>query len=74
MLNFRIGPVSSIGRLIVATLLAATVSDSQRLSGPTLRPPYRAIGHSYTYRIYVFQAIAGYRAIPPLGLGIAKIC
>ena len=32
-------------------------------------PPYRAIGCSYTYRIYVFQAIAGYRAIPPLGGG-----
>ena len=28
-------------------------------------PPYRAIGYSYTYRIYVFQCIAGYRAIPP---------
>ena len=28
-------------------------------------PPYRAIGYSYTYRIYVFQGIAGYRAIPP---------
>ena len=23
-------------------------------------PPYRALGHSYTYRIYVFQGIAGY--------------
>ena len=35
-------------------------------------PPYRAIGYSYTYRIYVFQAIAGNRAIPPLG-GYRKI-
>ena len=26
-------------------------------------PPYCAIGYSYTYRIYVFQGIAGYRAI-----------
>ena len=39
---------------------------SWNLSGPTLRPPpYRAIGYSYTYRIYVFQCIAGYRATPP---------
>ena len=30
-------------------------------------PPYRAIGYSYTYRIYVFQGIAGCRAIPPQG-------
>ena len=37
---------------------------------PTLRPPLsRAIGYSYTYRIYVFQGIAGYRAIPPFGGG-----
>ena len=28
-------------------------------------PPYRAIGYSYTYRSYVFQGIAVYRAIPP---------
>ena len=28
-------------------------------------PPYRTIGYSYTHRIYVFQGIAGYRAIPP---------
>ena len=28
-------------------------------------PPYRAIGYSYTYRIYVFQGIAGYRANTP---------
>ena len=34
-------------------------------------PPYRAIGFSYTYRIYVFQCIAGYRAIPPL-LGVSQ--
>ena len=26
-------------------------------------PPYRAIGYSYTYRIYVFQGIAGSHAI-----------
>ena len=32
-------------------------------------PPYRAIGYSYTYRIYVFQDIAGYRAIPPFFFG-----
>ena len=45
-----------------------------QLSGPTLRPPYLAIGYSYTYRIYVFQGIAGYCAIPPLGGGIAQLC
>ena len=27
--------------------------------------PYRAMGYSYTYRIYILQGIAGYRAIPP---------
>ena len=37
-------------------------------------PPYRAIGQSYTYRIYVFLGIAGYRAIPPSSRGIAKLC
>ena len=40
-------------------------------------PPYRAIGCSYTYRIYFFfQGIAGYRAIPPppQGGGIAQLC
>ena len=26
--------------------------------------PYRATGYRYTYRTYVFQGIAGYRAIP----------
>ena len=36
-------------------------------------PPYRAIGYSYTYRIYVFQCIAGYRAIPPLLGGYREI-
>ena len=44
------------------------------LSGPTLRtppPPYRAIGYSYTYRIYLLQCVAGYRAIPPL-LGVSQ--
>ena len=37
-------------------------------------PPYRTKGYSYTYRIYVFQCIAGYRAItpPPFG-GYRKI-
>ena len=44
--------------------------DKDRVSYPVLvvqhcNPPYRAIGYSYTYRIYVFQCIAGYRAIPP---------
>ena len=34
-------------------------------------PPYRAIGYSYTYLIYVFQCTAGYRAIPPL-LGVSQ--
>ena len=34
-------------------------------------PPYRAIGYSFSYRIYVFQGIAGYRAIPPL-LGVSQ--
>ena len=37
-------------------------------------PSYRAIGYSYTYRIYDFQCIAGYRAIPPPFGGIAKSC
>ena len=37
-------------------------------------PPYRARGYSYTYRIYVFQGIAGYRAIPPQRGGIAQLC
>ena len=35
--------------------------------------PYRAIGYSYTYRIYIFQCIAGYRAIPPPFWGYRKI-
>ena len=30
-----------------------------------LDPPYRATGYRYTYRTYVSQGIAGYRAIPP---------
>ena len=30
-----------------------------------LDPPYRATGYRYTYRTYVFQGIARYRAIPP---------
>ena len=30
-------------------------------------PPYRTIGYSYTYRIYVFQGIAGIALYPPLG-------
>ena len=39
--------------------------QSESTSWPNIAtPPYRAIGHSYTYRIYVFQGIAGYRAIP----------
>ena len=33
-------------------------------------PPYRAKGYSYTYRIYAFQGIAGYRALG----GIAQLC
>ena len=40
-------------------------------------PRYHAIGYNYTYRmmIYVFQGIAGYRAIPPKeGGGIAQLC
>ena len=37
-------------------------------------PPYRAIGYSYTYRIYVFQCIAGCRAIPPFWGSIAQLC
>ena len=35
------------------------------LSDPTLRPPYRAIGYSYTLSHLHFLGIAGYRAIPP---------
>ena len=38
-------------------------------------PSYRAIWYRYNYRIYVFQCIAGYRAVPPppaLFGGIAK--
>ena len=32
---------------------------SRQLSGPAARPPYRAIGFSYTYRTYVFQVSQG---------------
>ena len=45
------------------------------LSGPTARPPYCAVGYSYTYRTYVFQvsqALSQPRGGgPPGGEGIA---
>ena len=36
-----------------------------RLSGPTARPPYSAIGYSHTYCTYVFQVSQGVVLYPP---------
>ena len=35
------------------------------LSGPTARPPYRAIGYGYAYRTYIFQVSHGIALYQP---------
>ena len=51
--------------LCVVCVCVSCVVCRVSLSGPTARPPYRAVGYSYIYRTYCFSGIAGYRAMPP---------
>ena len=82
--SFREGPLSTeslLEALNLQSLWAHTLAPKSVqndfwgtfrllwLSGPTLRPPYRAMGYRYTHRIYVLQGIAGYRAAPPPKFG-----